>query len=230
MVFVLAAVLIAPSIMPLKASATIVSNTKSKTMYTGNTATLKIGGSVVKANFTSSDTDVACVTQIGKVTALASGSTVISCKYDGQKYKWKLTILDNEYTSLSFVTVADYDNGISAEFDNTNITIPANSYTTETFEFDSDCIEEHNIILPKLTDITYTFDCSVNTSDDSDEEDTDNEYSDDEDTYDEDEDYDLENEEDMYNEDESYDEEDNFNSNNNFNNNNRNPFISVRNH
>ena len=67
-------------------------NVTSKTLYKGNTYTLKITGTSKKVTWSSSNTSVATVSSTGKVTAKNAGTATISAKVDGKTLKCKITV------------------------------------------------------------------------------------------------------------------------------------------
>ena len=67
-------------------------NATSKTLYKGNSFTLKITGRVGKAKFSSSNKKVATVSSSGKVTAKGKGSATITVKTNGVTLKCKVTV------------------------------------------------------------------------------------------------------------------------------------------
>lgn len=77
-------------------------NSTKKTIYTGESYTLKLTGTKA-ASWKSSDKSVASVNAKGKVTARKAGKAVITCKgKDGKSYKCNVTVKeDTGYTASS---------------------------------------------------------------------------------------------------------------------------------
>jgi len=67
-------------------------NATSKTLYKGNTYTLKVSGTSKKVTWSSSNKSVATVSSKGKVTTKKAGTATISAKVDGKTLKCKITV------------------------------------------------------------------------------------------------------------------------------------------
>lgn len=65
---------------------------KSVTMYVGQTTTLKITGTKIKAKWSSSNKSIAAVNSKGKVTAKKKGKATITAKVGQKKYTCKVTV------------------------------------------------------------------------------------------------------------------------------------------
>ncbi len=79
-------------------------NATSKTLYKGNTYTLKVSGTSKKVTWSSSNKSVATVSSKGKVTAKKAGTTTISAKVSGKTLKCKITV-KNPITRQKIVVI-----------------------------------------------------------------------------------------------------------------------------
>ena len=82
--------MVAPQMVTESVAASL--NKKSVTMEVGETVTLKLSDASGKIKWKTKDSSVATVSKDGKVTAVAAGKTKIVAKYDGEKYKCKVTV------------------------------------------------------------------------------------------------------------------------------------------
>lgn len=97
--------MIAMLLLALTITATPVSSTQAsvklnatkKTLNVGQTITLKVKGTSKKAKWTSSNKNIASVTQKGKVTAKNAGTATITAKVSGRKLKCKIIVNQNFY-------------------------------------------------------------------------------------------------------------------------------------
>lgn len=79
-------------------------NTTKKTLYVGQSATLKVSGTKNKAVWSSSKKSVATVSSKGKVTARKKGTATITAKIGNKKLNCKVTV-KNPYLSKTKVTL-----------------------------------------------------------------------------------------------------------------------------
>lgn len=77
---------------PIVEHAAVKINKTSKTMYVGDTYTLKITGTNKKAKWSSSNATVATVSNAGRVKAKSSGKATIMAKIGKNKYKCKIIV------------------------------------------------------------------------------------------------------------------------------------------
>ena len=73
-------------------AASVKLNAKSKTLYKGKSATLKVTGIKKKVTWSSSNKKIATVSSKGKVTAKKVGKCTITAKVNGKKYTCKITV------------------------------------------------------------------------------------------------------------------------------------------
>lgn len=86
----------------VEAASVKISKTK-KTLYVGQTYTLKIKGTSKKVKWSSSNTKIAKVNSKGKVTAKKKGTVTITAKVSGKKYKCKITIEDPKINKKKYI-------------------------------------------------------------------------------------------------------------------------------
>lgn len=99
---IIAFCMIAPIVVPNTASAAVKISKTAKTMYVGDTYTLKVSGASKTPKWTSSKKSVATVTSKGKVTAKSEGTATISAKISSKTYKCKITV-KNQFSSADAV-------------------------------------------------------------------------------------------------------------------------------
>lgn len=78
-------------------AASIKISTKSKTLYVGYGCKLNITGTSRKVTWSSSNPKIASVSKTGYVTAKNKGTTTITAKVNGKKYKCKITVNKSAY-------------------------------------------------------------------------------------------------------------------------------------
>ena len=83
-------------------------NVTSKTLYKGNTYTLKVTGTSKKVTWSSNDKSVATVSSTGKVTAKKAGTATISAKVDGKTLKCKITVKNYTANDQAVRKAKDY--------------------------------------------------------------------------------------------------------------------------
>lgn len=84
-------------------AASVKINKTKKTLYVGQTYTLKIKGTNKKVKWSSSNTKIATVNSKGKVTAKKKGTVTITAKVSGKKYKCKITIEDPKINNKKYI-------------------------------------------------------------------------------------------------------------------------------
>lgn len=109
-VVALSVTLIIPSIAPCATVSTVeaakVKISKSKLYLTkGKSEILKIKGTSSKVKWTTSNKKIAKVNSKGKVTGVSKGTTTITAKVNGKKYKCKVTIETPSLSSNSIVLI-----------------------------------------------------------------------------------------------------------------------------
>ncbi len=80
------------NISTVEAASKVKLNKKKITLYVGKTTTLKVKGTKKKVKWSSSKKSVATVSSKGKVKAKKKGTTTITAKVGGKKYKCKVTV------------------------------------------------------------------------------------------------------------------------------------------
>ena len=97
-IIVISALIVAPKIVPgwetayTTQAVSIKINKKSKTIYEGNTYTLKVTGTKKKVKWSSSNKSVATVSLKGKVTAKKNGTATITAKVGNKKLTSKIKV------------------------------------------------------------------------------------------------------------------------------------------
>ena len=97
-IIVISALIVAPKIVPgwetayTTQAVSIKINKKSKTIYEGNTYTLKVTGTKKKVKWSSSNKSVATVSSKGKVTAKKNGTATITAKVGNKKLTSKIKV------------------------------------------------------------------------------------------------------------------------------------------
>lgn len=104
---ILIACMVVPIMNPVETQAAVKINKTSKTMYVGDTYTLKVTGTKQKVKWSSSRISIATVTQKGKVTAKAEGSAIITAKYGNKKLTCKVTVKAKDFSNKIKI-VAEY--------------------------------------------------------------------------------------------------------------------------
>ena len=96
---------------PIQAEAAVKISATKKTMYVGDTITLKVSGTKKKVTWSSNRTTVATVTKKGKVLAKSEGVTTITAKVGQKSLKCKITVKERDYSDkvkiLSEYTLPD---------------------------------------------------------------------------------------------------------------------------
>lgn len=121
----IAVIVMAVSIMPItQADAAVKLSATKKTVYVGESFTLKVSGTSKTVKWSSSKKSVASVTQKGKVTAKQAGTTTISAKVGSKSLKCKVTVNDrfsaSQATKKIAVTLQDTGRGVVAILKNNN--------------------------------------------------------------------------------------------------------------
>lgn len=91
---------ISVNINSVQAASKVKINTASKTLYVGYGCKLKITGTTKKVKWSSSNSNVAKITQAGNVTAKNAGTTTITAKVAGKKYTCKITVKQTAYVDI----------------------------------------------------------------------------------------------------------------------------------
>lgn len=128
MITVFVVAIMAISVMPItQTNAAVKLNTTKKTVYVGDTFTLKVSGTSNKAKWSSSNKRIAAVTSKGTVTAKMAGNVTISAKVGKKTLKCKVTIKEqfsaSEATKNISVTLQDTGKGVVAILKNNNKTM-----------------------------------------------------------------------------------------------------------
>ena len=123
-------------------------NTKSKTMYLGNTYNLKISKTTQKVKWSTSNKKIATVDTNGIVTAKKVGTTTITAKVGNTKYKCK-------------IKVKDYENNIKISYLKTDTSVIAiltnNNSTAVSIKPDMIFYNAKGNIQSKTTEFNYCF-------------------------------------------------------------------------
>ena len=108
----------------IQANAAVKLSTTKKTIYVGESFTLKVSGTTKAVKWSSSNKAVASVTQKGKVTAKMAGNATISAKVGKKTLKCKLTVNEQFNASKAekniSVTLQDTGKGVVAILKNNN--------------------------------------------------------------------------------------------------------------
>ena len=91
---------ISVNINSVQAASKVKISTSSKTLYVGYGCKLRIIGTTKKVNWSSSNSNVAKITQAGNVTAKNAGTTTITAKVAGKKYTCKITVKQTAYVDI----------------------------------------------------------------------------------------------------------------------------------
>lgn len=109
---------------PMQADAAVKLNATKKTMYVGEKTALKVTGTKSKVKWSTSNKKVATVTQKGKVTAKAEGSTTVKAKVGKKNLSCKITVKSkfsaSEATKNISCTLQDTGRGVVAILKNNN--------------------------------------------------------------------------------------------------------------
>lgn len=109
---------------PIQAEAAVKISATKKTMYVGDTMTLKVTGTKAKVKWSSSNKNVASVTKKGKVSAKQSGTATITAKVKKKTLKCKVTVKAkfsaSEATKNISCTFRDTGKGVVAILKNNN--------------------------------------------------------------------------------------------------------------
>lgn len=102
----IAVIAMAVSIMPItQADAAVKLSATKKTVYVGESFTLKVNGTSKTVKWSSSSKSVSSVTQKGKITAKKAGNAIITAKVSGKSLKCAVTVKESE--SLKGKSVKD---------------------------------------------------------------------------------------------------------------------------
>ena len=124
LVIVVAAAILLSVHPDIQASAAVKLSATKKTVYVGETFTMKVSGTTKAVKWSSSNKAVASVTQKGKVTAKKSGKATITAKVSSKSLKCAVTVKDkfsasNALKNIS-VDLKDTGKGVVAILKNDN--------------------------------------------------------------------------------------------------------------